>query len=116
VSIAIARTGGARTIAASLPGSTRRGLIAVALFTAVQIADGILTVAGVARFGPGMESNPLLAASIAAVGAAATLSIAKAVAVVLGTVLHRHRCHCTLALLTVFYAVVAVLPWTAALI
>lgn len=98
------------------PTAATRGMAAVALFIAVQIADGFLTVAGVARFGPAMESNPMLSLSIAAVGAGATLSIAKAIAVVLGTVLHRHRCHRTLALLTLFYVFAAVLPWTSVLV
>src|ERR1700737_486073 len=86
-----------------LPGSTTRAIAALALFTAVQVADGILTVAGVGRFGPAVESNPLLALSIAAVGAATTLSIAKTIAVLLATLLHCCRCHLALALLTIFY-------------
>jgi len=102
--------------AAMLAGSGARGLIAVALFTAVQIADGILTFQGVGRFGLQMESNPLLALSIAAVGAGLTLSIAKTIAVLLGTMLHRRQCHGALAALTMFYVVAAVLPWTAALV
>lgn len=102
--------------AAMLAGSSARGLIAVALFTAVQIADGILTFRGVARFGLEMESNPLLALSIAAVGAGLTLAVAKTIAVLLGTMLHRRQCHGALAALTMFYVVAAVLPWTAALV
>jgi hypothetical protein len=102
--------------AALFAGSTARGLAAVALFTAVQIADGILTFNGVARFGLEMESNPLLALSIAAVGAGVTLAIAKTIAVVLGTMLHRRHCHGALAALTMFYVVAALLPWTAALV
>lgn len=97
-------------------GSSARGLIAVALFTAVQIADGILTFQGIARFGLEMESNPLLALSIAAVGAGLTLAVAKTIAVLLGTMLHRRQCHGVLAALTMFYVVAAVLPWTAALV
>lgn len=107
----------ARSLAmTTLPGTTTRGIAAVALFTAVQAADGILTLAGVARFGPAIESNPLIAASIAALGAGATLSIAKVIAVLLATMLHGFRCHLVLALLTVFYVFVAVLPWTSLLV
>lgn len=91
------------------------GFAAIALFTAVQIADGMLTAAGVARFGVAMESNPVLASSIAAVGAGATMWMAKTMAVAIGTVLHRHQCYRTLAALTAFYVFAAVLPWTAAL-
>jgi hypothetical protein len=87
-------------------------MAAVALFVAVQIADGVLTFAGIARFGPAVESNPLLALSIASLGAGATLSIAKSLAVVFGLILHRVGCHLALALLTVLYVFAAVLPWT----
>jgi len=95
----------------TLPGSATRGIAAVALFAAVQAADGVLTLAGVARFGVSVESNPLIALSMMTLGAGPTLSIAKALAVVLGTVLHGVRWHGTLALLTIFYVFVAVLPW-----
>jgi hypothetical protein len=99
-----------------LPGSATRGIAAVALFTAVQVADGVLTVEGVARFGLAMESNPLIALSIAALGAGTTLSIAKMIAVAGAMGLHGSRCHLTLALITVFYVFVAVLPWTSLLL
>jgi len=95
----------------TLPGSATRGISAVALFAAVQMADGILTFAGVARFGPAVESNPILSLSIMAVGAGTALSIAKLAAIMLATVLHGTRSHLLLALLTVFYVFVAVLPW-----
>lgn len=107
----------ARSLAmTTLPGSPTRGIAAVALFTAVQLADGVLTVAGIARFGLAMESNPLLALSISAVGAGTTLSIAKTIAVLLATILHGRRCHLAIALLTIFYVFVAVLPWTSLLV
>jgi len=96
----------------TLPGSATRGIAAVALFAAVQVADGVLTVAGVARFGPTVESNPILAQSIDAIGAATTLTIAKTFAVVMGTILHGTRWHLALALLTIFYVFAAVIPWT----
>ena len=106
----------ARALAlATLPGSTTRGIAAVALFAAVQFADAILTAEGVARFGLGMESNPVIALSIGAVGAGTTLSIAKMIAVAGAVGLHSLRCHLVLALLTVFYVFVAVLPWTSLL-
>jgi hypothetical protein len=96
----------------TLPGTATRGISAVALFAAVQVADGILTLAGVARFGLAVESNPILSLSIMVLGAGAAVSIAKVAAVVLATVLHGTRSHLVLALLTVFYVFVAVLPWT----
>jgi hypothetical protein len=100
----------------TLPGSTTRGIAAVALFTAVQLADAILTAEGVGRFGLGMESNPVIALSMAAIGAGTTLSIAKMIAVAGAMGLHGCRCHLVLALLTVFYVFVAVLPWTSVLV
>jgi hypothetical protein len=100
----------------TLPGSATRGMSAVALFAAVQVADGILTLAGVARFGPAVESNPILSASMMALGAAPALSIAKIMAVLLATVLHGARCHLMLALLTILYVFVALLPWTVLLL
>lgn len=104
-----------KLVRATLPGSKTRGLAAVALFSAVQLADGVLTAEGVARFGLAMESNPVIAMSIAAVGAGATLSIAKMIAVGGAIGLHGCRCHLILALLTIFYVLVAVLPWTSLL-
>ena len=107
----------ARSLAkAKLPGSRTRGIAAVALFSAVQLADAILTAEGVARFGLGMESNPVIAMAIGAVGAGATMSIAKLIAVAGAMGLHGLRCYHTLALLTVFYVFVAVLPWTSLLL
>lgn len=103
----------ARSLATlTLPGSATRGISAVALFAAVQAADGILTLVGIARFGPAVESNPILSLSIMAFGAGAALSIAKIAAVALATILHGARSHLILALLTVLYVFAAVLPWT----
>src|SRR4029077_2545313 len=95
-----------------LPGSATRGIAAVALFAAVQAADGILTLAGIARFGPSVESNPLLGIYMMLLGAGPALSLAKVAAVALATLLHGARWHGTLALLTIFYVFGAVLPWT----
>jgi hypothetical protein len=103
----------ARSLATiTLPGSETRGFSALALFAAVQLADGALTLAGVARFGPAAESNPILSVSMVTLGAGAALSIAKLLAILLATVLHAARLHTALALLTIFYVFAAVLPWT----
>jgi hypothetical protein len=99
----------------TLPGSATRGIAAVALFTAVQLADAILTAEGVARFGLGFESNPLIALLITAVGVGTTLSIAKIIAVAGAMRLHGRGCHLALALFTVFYVFAAVLPWASVL-
>src|SRR5262249_53067643 len=95
----------------TISGSATRGIAAVALFAAVQAADGILTLAEVGRFGPSADSDPLMALWRMMLGADPTLSIAKIAAVLLGVVLHGVRWHGTLALLTIFYVFVAVLPW-----
>jgi len=103
----------ARSLATiTLPGSETRAFSALALFAAVQLADGALTLAGVARFGPGAESNPILFVSMMTLGAGTALSIAKLLAILLATVLHAARLHTALALLTIFYVFAAVLPWT----
>jgi hypothetical protein len=116
VSVDVSARHYARVLATTtLPGSTTRGIAAVALFTAVQFADGVLTMAGVARFGLTVESNPLLSFGMTAVGAGMTLSIAKAIAVLLATMLHGLRCHLVLVLLTIFYVFAALLPWASLL-
>ena len=101
---------------ATLPGSATRGIAAVALFSAVQVADAVLTAEGVARFGLGMESNPVIALLIATVGAGTALSVAKLIAVAGAMGLHWLRCHTVLALLTILYVFVAMLPWTSLLV
>ena len=45
-----------------------------------------------------------------------TLSIAKTFAVAMAMRLHGAGCHLTLALLTVFYVFVAMLPWASMLV
>jgi hypothetical protein len=106
----------ARSLATlTLPGSATRGIAVVGLFAAVQAADGILTLLGVARFGSAIEFNPLLSLSMMALGAGTALSIAKTVAVLLATVLHSAGWHLALALLTVLYVFFALLPWMALL-
>jgi hypothetical protein len=102
----------ARSLATiTLPGSSTRAFSALALFAAVQFADFALTLAGVARFGPDAESNPILSVSMVTLGTGTALSIAKLLAVALAFVLHTARLHTALALLTIFYVFVAVLPW-----
>jgi hypothetical protein len=94
-----------------LPNSRTNALWAFGLFIAVQVADGILTAVGVARFGLGVEANPLLVHSIQTMGTSAALVAAKTVAIIGGGVLHLYSYHLVLALLTVAYVFATVLPW-----
>jgi hypothetical protein len=98
-----------------LPNSSTPALLPLALFGALQIADAVLTIAGVQRFGPAAEANPLLASAITSFGAYTTLAAAKAVALILGVALHVRSQHLVLAMLTVIYVFFAVCPWAIAL-
>jgi hypothetical protein len=94
-----------------LPNSRTNALWTLGLFIAVQVADGILTAVGVARFGLGVEANPLLVHSIETVGASTALVAAKSIAIVSGSVLHLYSYHLALVLLTVAYVFATLLPW-----
>lgn len=88
-----------------------RALCALALFVVVQVADGILTSIGIARFGPSIEANPLLFHTIATFGSGTALVLAKSIAIVGGSVLHVYSYHLVLASLTVAYVYITLLPW-----
>jgi hypothetical protein len=94
-----------------LPHSQTRALWALGLFVAVQLADGVLTSLGIARFGLGVEANPLLVRSMSLFGCGLSLAIAKTVAIAGGVVLHLYSYHLVLAMLTVGYVFATVLPW-----
>jgi hypothetical protein len=83
----------------------------LALFVAVQLADAAMTLAGVQRFGPIAEGNPLLAFCIVSCGATKTIVTAKCGAVVLATGLYARACYLVLAALTVVYVFGAIGPW-----
>jgi hypothetical protein len=89
------------------------GDLVVVVFLVVQCLDGILTYLGVSIWGPGIEANPLISSAIAVAGPVPGLAIAKLVAIALGMVLHLRRVHNIVALLTLVYLTVAILPWTA---
>ena len=86
------------------------------LFLLAQCLDGVFTYVGVKTFGMGVEANPLIAALMLEFGAGAALIAAKTVAGVLGIALHLRHVHGAVAALTLFYAAVALGPWTAILI
>jgi len=97
------------------PNARTRAIGLLALFALVQVADAWLTVVGVTRYGVAAEANPLLALPIVLLGPAAALTIAKSLAVFGATVLYRSSRHFLLAMLTLTYVVVAIMPWALAL-
>jgi hypothetical protein len=96
------------------PGS-RRAIGTLALFGAIQIADAVLTFVGIARFGPGIEANPVLAFYVATFGAGVTLAAAKSLAMAAAMLLHVRSHHFALALLNVGYVFGALVPWAVTL-
>ena len=97
---------------ATLPGSQTRALWILALFAAIQLADGVLTAAGVAQFGAHIEGNPLIHLAVQGAGLGITLVAAKLLAMSCATVLHVHSQHLALAVLTLVYVIGAIVPWT----
>jgi hypothetical protein len=91
-------------------GAAGTGAIALAVFAFVQCADGLLTMLGIARFGPAIEANPLLAFYVATFGAGAIVA-AKLIAVACAAILHIHAHSVVLVVLTLAYIAFAVLPW-----
>ena len=97
---------------AKLPGTETRALWTLALFAAIQLADGALTAAGIAQYGPRAEGNPLIQMLAEGAGIGMALVLSKTIAVSCATVLHLTARHLTLALLTVAYVLGAIVPWT----
>ena len=89
------------------------GDLVVVSFLIVQCLDGVLTYLGVSIWGPSIEANPLISSAIAVAGPIPGLAGAKLVAIALGIILHLRRVHNVVALLTLIYLTVAILPWTA---
>jgi hypothetical protein len=94
-----------------LPGSQTRGIATLALFMGVQIADGVWTANGIARFGPGIEANPLLCFLLTTCGIAGALVSVKLIAILSGAFLYARSQILALSLLTVLYVFGAILPW-----
>jgi hypothetical protein len=87
------------------------GDLALLLFLIAQAGDGVLTYVGVTVYGSQMEGNPLLRWLMSAVGEGPALTAAKLTACGFGIALHVFAVHKTVAALTTFYFLVAVLPW-----
>jgi hypothetical protein len=95
-----------------LPGSETRAIWTLALFAVVQLADGALTAAGVAQFGPRAEANPLIHFAAEEAGLGAALIAAKLFAISCATLLYFQARHLALAVLTLAYVLGAIVPWT----
>ena len=87
------------------------GDAALVLFLLAQAGDGVLTYVGVTLYGSQMEGNPLIRWLMSALGDGPALTTAKLTACAFGITLHVFAVHKTIALLTTFYFLVAVLPW-----
>ena len=91
--------------------SWREATIVFFIFTAAQIADGLLTYWGVTTLGIHVEGNGLLAAIIHAIGPFRALVSAKLLACVCGYVLYQTASHRPLAVMAGLYIGVAIAPW-----
>ncbi len=89
------------------------GDLVVVSFLIVQCLDGVFTYLGVSIWGPSIEANPLISSAMAVAGPIPGLAAAKLMAIGFGIVLHLRRVHALVALLTIIYLTVAILPWTA---
>lgn len=99
-------------------GTSQRSLfgdVALLLFLVAQMLDGVLTYVGVSVYGLHMEGNPLIGWMMASMGHGPALATAKVTAGFFGIALHLSAVHKAVAMLTVFYLAVAVVPWVAVL-
>lgn len=87
------------------------GDLAVVLFLIAQASDGVLTYIGVATYGLAIEGNPLIAWLMMSIGEGPGLAAAKLTAGFFGIALHLSAVHKAVAALTVFYVIVAIVPW-----
>jgi hypothetical protein len=87
------------------------GDVVLVLFLLAQCFDGVFTYVGVRLHGTAIEANPLIAALMSSLGHGPALAGAKTVAAGLGICLHLREVHGAVALLALFYAVVAIYPW-----
>ncbi len=94
---------------------SRFGDFVLLVFLLAQCFDGVFTYVGVSTFGTGIEGNPLIASLMLYVGHGAALMGAKTVASLLGIALHLLQTHVIVAMLTVLYVTLAIVPWAAVL-
>jgi hypothetical protein len=99
----------------SLVGSRSRfGDFVLVLFLCAQVLDGAFTYHGISRFGLS-EGNPVIAWYMGHFGVGPTVTVAKLVSTGCAIVLHVLAFHKMLALLTLMYLSLAILPWTVVL-
>ena len=77
-----------------------------------QCLDGLFTYVGIGLYGPSIEGNPLLAGLMHELGHVPALAVAKICAAALGVALHALQVYGAVALLTAFYLLAAILPWS----
>jgi hypothetical protein len=90
---------------------SRFGDIVLVLFLCAQVLDGLFTYLGIASFG-WTEGNPLIAWYMQHFGVGPIVAAAKLMAVGCAVVLHVLAFHKMLAVLTLIYLSVAILPWS----
>jgi hypothetical protein len=90
---------------------TRFGDFVFGLFLCAQVLDGVFTYLGIANFG-WTEGNPLISWYMHHFGLVPSLTGAKIMAVLCAMILHVLGYHKMLAVLTLLYLSVAILPWT----
>lgn len=88
------------------------GDLFIVAFLLAQCFDGIFTYVGVLTYGIGIEANPIIASLMTTFGFGPALTGAKMVAGGLGICLHLRQIHGAVALLSLFYLTVAILPWS----
>ncbi len=83
----------------------------IVLFLLSQALDGIFTYLGLQQFGLSAEANPLIVSVIPVLGQGMAVAAAKVFAATLGVVLHLRGVHRAVAVLTLLYVGLAVVPW-----
>ena len=89
------------------------GDVVVVCFLLVQCLDGMFTYLGVRAWGLGIEANPLVSSAVNAAGLGAGVAGVKLVAAGFGVLRHLRRVHNLVALLTLIYLALAIVPWAA---
>ncbi len=83
----------------------------IVLFMLSQALDGIFTYLGLQQFGLSAEANPLIVSVIPVLGQGMAVASAKLFAAALGAILHLRGVHRAVAVLTLLYVGLAVVPW-----
>jgi hypothetical protein len=86
------------------------GDIVILLFLCFQLLDGVFTYLGVAAFGV-KEGNPLIEQYMMSLGVGPGVAVAKVLAGSCACILHLLSFHRLLAILTLVYLSMAILPW-----